>query len=207
MIQNAAHVRQQTQTAVRISSLDASAGSNGVAIAPPAYGIDIVDHQSVGLESEDKQAEPSLASTIWPAQSHPIQRKSGTTEANSGAFGPNRPNKTGLPDKLKVGIETLSGYALDDVKVHYNSAKPAQLQALAYTQGTDIHVGPGQERHVPHEAWHVVQQKQGRVKPTLQAKGVNINDDPWLEAEADRMSRHAVLYQGPVQAKKVPTRE
>ncbi len=50
---------------------------------------------------------------------------------------------TGLPDNLKAGIERLSGLSMDDVKVHYNSSKPAPLQALAYTQGTDIHVGPG----------------------------------------------------------------
>ncbi|MEM7041075.1 MAG: DUF4157 domain-containing protein [Bacteroidota bacterium] len=37
-------------------------------------------------------------------------------------------------------------------------------QAHAYDQGTDIHIGPGQEKHLPHEAWHVVQQKQGRVR-------------------------------------------
>ncbi|MDJ0662336.1 MAG: DUF4157 domain-containing protein [Crocosphaera sp.] len=80
------------------------------------------------------------------------------------------PNQTGLPDHLKAGVENLSGYSLDDVKVHYNSPKPAQLQALAYTQGTDIHVASGQEKHLPHEAWHVVQQKQGRVKPTMQMK-------------------------------------
>ncbi|HAP61901.1 MAG TPA: hypothetical protein DCR93_21180, partial [Cytophagales bacterium] len=36
--------------------------------------------------------------------------------------------------------------------------------------GTDIHLAPGQQKHLPHEAWHVVQQKQGRVKPTLQPK-------------------------------------
>jgi hypothetical protein len=74
---------------------------------------------------------------------------------------------------------------MDDVRVHYNSAKPAQLQALAYTQGTDIHVAPGQEKHLPHEAWHVVQQKQGRVQPTMQLQGVNINDNEGLEKEAD----------------------
>ncbi|MCP6760374.1 MAG: DUF4157 domain-containing protein [Fischerella sp. CENA71] len=96
-------------------------------------------------------------------------------------------NKTGLPDHLKAGIENLSGIAMDDVRVHYNSAKPAELQALAYTQGTDIHVAPGQEKHLPHEAWHVVQQKQGRVKPTIQAKNVGINDDGRLETEADVM--------------------
>lgn len=96
-------------------------------------------------------------------------------------------NKTGLPDNLKSGVENLSGYSMDSVRVHYNSDKPAQLQALAYTQGTDIHVAPGQEKHLPHEAWHVVQQMQGRVQPTMQMKGVNVNDNEGLEREAAMM--------------------
>ena len=104
-------------------------------------------------------------------------------------------NKTGMPDNLKSGIENLSGYSMDDVKVHYNSEKPAQLQAHAYAQGTDIHLGPGQEKHLSHEAWHVVQQKQGRVKPTMQMKGkVNINDDKGLEKEADVMGAKALHH-------------
>jgi hypothetical protein len=95
-------------------------------------------------------------------------------------------NRTGLPDGLKSGVESLSGVSLDNVSVHYNSAKPAQLNAHAYTQGTDIHVSPGQERHLPHEAWHVVQQAQGRVRATTQLKaGVPLNDDRGLEREAD----------------------
>ena len=77
---------------------------------------------------------------------------------------------TGLPDHLKSGIECMSGFSMDDVRVHYNSDKPGQLKALAYAQGTDIHIGPGQEKHLPHEAWHVVQQKQGRVNANLQMK-------------------------------------
>jgi len=98
---------------------------------------------------------------------------------------------------LKAGVENLSGYSLDDVKVHYNSAKPAQLQAHAYAQGTDIHVAPGQEKHLPHEAWHVVQQKQGRVKPTMQMKGrVNVNNDENLEKEADAMGGKALQFVG-----------
>jgi hypothetical protein len=102
------------------------------------------------------------------------------------------PNNTGLPDVLKDGVENLSGLAMDDVRVHYNSPKPVQLRALAYTQGTDIHVAPGQERHLPHEAWHVVQQKQGRVRPTIQMKSsVPINDDKRLEQEADAMGEKA----------------
>lgn len=102
-------------------------------------------------------------------------------------------NATGLPDQLKTGIENLSGYSMDDVKVHYNSVKPLQLQAHAYAQGTDIHIAPGQEKHLPHEAWHVVQQKQGRVKPTRQMKGkVQVNDDRGLETEADVMGKKAL---------------
>jgi hypothetical protein len=102
-------------------------------------------------------------------------------------------NNIGLPDNLKSGIENLSGYSMDDVKVHYNSDKPAQLQAHAYAQGTDIHLASGQEKHLPHEAWHVVQQKQGRVKPTTQLKGkVAINDDTGLEKEADVMGAKAL---------------
>jgi hypothetical protein len=102
-------------------------------------------------------------------------------------------NKTGLPDNLKSGVENLSGHSLDDVKVHYNSSQPASLQAHAYAQGSDIHVAPGQEKHLPHEAWHVAQQKQGRVQPTKQLKGkTNINDDAGLEKEADVMGAKAM---------------
>ncbi|WP_234030547.1 DUF4157 domain-containing protein [Undibacterium sp. 14-3-2] len=103
-----------------------------------------------------------------------------------------RPNNTGLPNQLKSGIESLSGMSMDHVKVHYNSSQPAQLNALAYAQGSDIHVAPGQEQHLPHEAWHVVQQAQGRVKPTMQMKdGVPVNDDVGLETEADVMGAKA----------------
>lgn len=96
-------------------------------------------------------------------------------------------SRAGLPDRLRSGVEALSGLAMDDVRVHRDSAEPARLGALAYTQGSDIHLGPGQEQHLPHEVWHVVQQKQGRVKATTQMKGMAVSQDRRLEAEADRM--------------------
>src|SRR5579863_3339533 len=43
-----------------------------------------------------------------------------------------QPNHTGLPGPLKSGVEALSGISLDNVRVQYNSDKPAQLNALAY---------------------------------------------------------------------------
>jgi hypothetical protein len=128
--------------------------------------------------------------------SQSLQRKenieTGTPQGKPGPM-QKKENNTGLPDNLKSGVENLSGYSLDDVKVHYNSDKPAHLQAHAYAQGSDIHVASGQEKHLAHEAWHVVQQKQGRVKPTLQMKGETpINDDTGLEKEADLMGAKAL---------------
>lgn len=140
---------------------------------------------SQSAQLKDKRSESkSIHNKAYHANSHAsaqmpsVQRKS---------------NNTGLPDNLKFGVENLSGYSMDDVKVHYNSSKPAQLNAHAYAQGSDIHLASGQEKHLPHEAWHVVQQKQGRVKPTMQMKEkVNINDDSHLEQEADRMGAKAL---------------
>jgi hypothetical protein len=130
---------------------------------------------------------------------NPATQLNSTADSNSAPQQPVqlKENNTGLPDQLKSGVESLSGQSMDDVKVHSNSDKPAELNAHAYAQGTDIHLGPGQEKHLPHEAWHVAQQKQGRVKPTAQLKGkVNINDDPGLENEADVMGAKAMQFGG-----------
>ncbi|WDF65958.1 eCIS core domain-containing protein [Flavobacterium sp. KACC 22763] len=161
--------------------------------------------------SYEKATTQSFANSLTEK---PIQNKAITLQDNRPAsILQRKANNTGLPDNLKSGIENLSGHSMDDVKVHYNSDKPAQLNAHAYAQGTDIHIASGQEKHLPHEAWHVVQQKQGRVKPTLQMKGkVNVNDDKGLESEADIMGTKALNYSNkqivpahtPIQKKTAP---
>ncbi len=97
-----------------------------------------------------------------------------------------------LPEGLRAGAESLSGISMSDVRVHYNSPAPAQVNASAYARGADIHLAPGQERHLPHEAWHVVQQKQGRVAQTARLGNTPINDDGGLEREADVMGARAL---------------
>ena len=62
-----------------------------------------------------------------------------------------QPNLTGIPTQMKMDFEQRSGLSFDDVRVHYNSDKPRKIGALAYTQGTQVHIGPGQERHLRHE--------------------------------------------------------
>jgi hypothetical protein len=96
-----------------------------------------------------------------------------------------------LPGRLRSGIESLSGMDMSGVRVHYASPRPAQLNALAYAQGSHIHLARGEERHLPHEAWHVVQQRQKRVAPTRELGGIQVNDEASLEREADAMGHKA----------------
>lgn len=141
-----------------------------------------------------QKASKNTASSVLDAssQSEALQRKADMANNAAQREEAPRPNNTGMPDNLKSGIESLSGFSMDDVRVHYNSSKPATVQALAYTQGTDIHVAPGQEKHLPHEAWHVAQQMAGRVSPTTNINGMPVNDNAGLEHEADVMGEKAV---------------
>lgn len=146
------------------------------------------------IDTPQKATVTSAASVSdASSQGASLQRKADkANNAAQCASLPSRPNNTGMPDNLKAGIESLSGFSMDDVRVHYNSNKPATVQALAYTQGTDIHVAPGQEKCLPHEAWHVAQQMAGRVSPTTNINGMPVNDNAALEREADVMGEKAV---------------
>ena len=144
----------------------------------------------------------------------PIQAKRGRVLQRFSKSTPAPSN--GLPEPLKTNMEQHSGIDLSGVKVHRNSSQPARLdqqvnsnpevvqqhKTEAFAQGENIHLAPGKDQHLAHEAWHVVQQKQGRVKPT-QSNG--INDDPKLEKEADdmgaKLSRSAPAQSLPLQRK------
>ncbi len=113
-------------------------------------------------------------------------------------------NPDGIPERLRSSLEAHSGLDLSSVKVHRNSSAPARLDALAYTRGQDIHLGPGQEKHLPHEAWHVVQQMQGRVKSAdNQINNTPINQNPSLEAEADRIGTKLARQSGTTPGRKL----
>lgn len=97
-----------------------------------------------------------------------------------------------LPPSLKFGLQSITNIPLDDISIFYDSPEPARIHALAFTQGNSIYLGPGQEEHLPHEAWHAIQQRQGRVQPTLQGKSGPINIEKNLEVEADAMGAKAM---------------
>ena len=164
-----------------------------VDVAEPTQRIEKEKFRTVQREADEKELfQGKFEAAPQAADETEVPQTKLASESPIQLIPPSKSNDTGLPDNLKAGAESLSGISLDDVRVHYNSSQPAQLNALAYAQGADIHVGPGQEKHLPHEAWHVVQQAHGRVKPTMQLKdGVPVNDDQGLEHEADVMGRTA----------------
>lgn len=188
---------------MKVRSTHRQDGENGERAASAAHGP--AQRRQALAPSHYQQMASSSARTAqlmeragMMAGAAPVQRVE-EEEPLQGKFPAQRvekPNHTGLPQQLKAGVESLSGMSLDHVKVHYNSDKPAQLNAHAYAQGSEIHVAPGQEQHLPHEAWHVVQQAQGRVQATMQMKeGTPVNDDAGLEREADVMGAKAMAVQ------------
>ncbi|WP_437722424.1 eCIS core domain-containing protein [Sorangium sp. So ce861] len=136
------------------------------------------------------------------------QRATQLAKANAdGPFGygallaaaPRGPDATGMPAPVRAKMEHALGADFSDVRLHPGSTRAAELGALAFTQGSDIHVAPGQwapettkgQELLGHELGHVLQQRAGRVTATAQRKGVELNDDPALEAEADAMGARA----------------
>ena len=177
--------RRTGATAARTPAEPASAEAHSAAPAPALIG-------GRGENVLQRLAGPPRAGQpAWAVNQARYVASDGVMQRRGEGRGAGE-NRTGLPDALKSGVEALSGLSLDDVRVHSNSPDPDRLNAFAYAEGADIHLGPGQERHLPHEAWHVVQQKQGRVRPTLMAKGEAINDDDTLEREADAMGAQAL---------------
>lgn len=168
------------------------------ALAEPVQRLEDEDEMLQGKFENPVQREEDEAELLQGKFEQPAQRLGDEEddELMQGKFETpeQKRNETGMSNNLKAGIEDLSGFAMDDVRVHYNSPEPATVQALAYTQGTDIYVAPGQEQHLPHEAWHVAQQMAGRVEPTTEVSGLPVNDCIELEHEADVMGARANNY-------------
>ncbi|WP_198145044.1 eCIS core domain-containing protein [Microscilla marina] len=140
---------------------------------------------------------PSKQGKLGPikAKQRPIQRAEKGKPSSQGSS---------TETQLKHNVSQLMGVDVTDTQVHYNSDKPTQLKAEAFAQGNEVHLAPGKERHLGHELAHIGQQKQGRVKPTLQMKGgTSINDDPQLEQEADKIGDKA-LQMKPQQGETLP---
>lgn len=105
---------------------------------------------------------------------------------------------------LREALERALGADFSAVQIHVGSPRATEFGALAFTQGHDIHVAPGRwmphttsgRRLLGHELGHVMQQRGGRVRSNASRLGVELNDEPRLEREADAMGERAARALG-----------
>ncbi|MGG6266458.1 DUF4157 domain-containing protein [Leptolyngbya sp. AN10] len=114
-----------------------------------------------------------------------------------------------IPAPMRSKMESAFNTSFADVRVHEGNHVDS-IGAIAYTQGNQIHFAPGRlnpetssgQALLGHELAHVVQQRQGRVKPTTQVKGLPVNDQSALEQEADTLGQKAAQMKMPAIQKK-----
>lgn len=142
---------------------------------------------SLSISNSDLQMQEKEGTAGTFFDPPPLQLKANSNSSNNVNSHTSITSGSGskLPFQLKESSEQISGISMDDVNVHYNSKEPEKFNAHAFAQGTDIHLAPGQEKHLPHETWHVVQQKQNRVIANKNINGQGVNADSSLEKEAD----------------------
>lgn len=142
----------------------------------------------------------------------PIQKKATTQFKKVAPFQlkASQSSSNGMPEDVRGKMESAFQTDFSNVNVHQNSQSATDVGALAYAQGNDVHFAPGQfkpnttagQELIGHELAHVVQQREGRVQPTTQTKGLAVNDNPSLENEADQFGKKAASgMQVPVQKK------
>jgi hypothetical protein len=153
---------------------------------------------------------PQAPQPILPksAATGAVQPHAGNAFALPAGFGL-KPRGSGqpLPEPVQKKMEAFFSTSFAEVRVHVGHEAPS-IGALAFTHGTDLYFAPGQynpqstqgQQLLGHELTHVLQQRAGRVRNPL-GSGIAVVQDPALEAEAERMGRHAASAVVPAQAK------
>jgi len=98
-----------------------------------------------------------------------------------------------LPDRLKASIEALSGIPMDDVQVHYNSLKPAQLQANI------THQTPSKKKTFDTEDYSSELQLSVSASKIIQKMD---DDEERKRRRADRFSKELNIQQAERQAQR-----
>ncbi|GLR16694.1 eCIS core domain-containing protein [Portibacter lacus] len=149
------------------------------------------------FQMKGEEEEESLQMKGGEEEEEELQMKKGS-QKNESEKAPSS-TKTSLPEEVQSKMEGAFGADFSNVNIHSNSSKAQGMGAQAYAQGNDVHFAPGKynpesqsgQELLGHELTHVVQQRQGRVQPTTQMKGQNVNADQSLENEADHMGKKA----------------
>ncbi len=155
-------------------------------------------------------ARPSGPSaTAFAGRPVPVQRQGagGAFAVEPGPLGLASGSGKPLPEMVRGKMEAALGADFSNVRVHVGP-QAERIGAIAFTIGSDIYFAPGRyqpdtmqgQQLLGHELAHVVQQRTGRVRNPL-GTGVAVVQDHALEAEADRLGRHAAAHRVAAQAK------
>jgi Domain of unknown function (DUF4157) len=135
----------------------------------------------------------------FAGQSGPMQRKgiAGAFAVEAGQLGLVSSGGRPLPEAMRGKMEAALRADFSNVRVHVGP-QAERIGAIAFTAGSDIYFAPGRyqpntlqgQQLLGHELAHVVQQRAGRVRNPLGTR-IAIVQDHALEAEADRLGRHA----------------
>jgi Domain of unknown function (DUF4157) len=147
-----------------------------------------------GLAAQRKAATARIEAT--PARSvREVNRDSWMDAAHRGVTA-GQGGRAEIPGDVRAKMEAALGADFSPVRIHEGPHAEA-VGALAYTQGTDIHFAPGQyqpdsqrgQELLGHELTHVLQQSQGRVQATTQAKG------GWTSVTTQRWNRRRMRWE------------
>ena len=153
------------------------------------------------LQEEEEEMQAKMNPTQLQEEEEEMQAKMDQS-AQVAQSGPETHSSTKMPENVQAKMESSLGADFSNVNIHKDSSKASDVGALAYAQGSDVHFAPGQfkpESHagqelLGHELTHIVQQREGRVSTNIQKKGMNINNDPGLENEADQLGKKAANH-------------
>ncbi|WP_406694000.1 DUF4157 domain-containing protein [Singulisphaera sp. Ch08] len=126
-----------------------------------------------------------MALKLDPGQMSTPQNASGAAPARHGQL---------LPQSFRHQMEAAFGADFSAIRIH-EGHQATHVGAIAYTQGTNIHLAPGHaslasshcQEIIGHELAHVVQQRSGARIPNVPRGMVEVD----LEAEANSLGERA----------------
>ena len=159
---------------------------------PPVQEASPSHRRPTGSTSSIVPARATASSPTQAREDRSRARRGPGLGTARGAIGSIRLLRPARPPPIRPSIN-LSGLSMEGVNVHYNSLTHPSTQRPSPTHRAETSTSrSGQVRHLPHEAWHIVQQAQGRVSPTSRTRGgFRVNDEAELEREADEMGERA----------------
>lgn len=139
-----------------------------------------------------KQAKPVEGKGLRDGKLRRNEASSSLLPAPLNEDTPSTRNRTGLPEAAKSGIELLSGISMDDVRVHYNSERAADLASRPRAECRHpCRTRPGAAR-LPRSLARCSAGSGAYHAHEADKRGAPVNEDESLEHDADVMGARAI---------------